>query len=99
MENRNPIIVYLIFILSFTFSNCTLAPCTTDSDLDYVTENPNPKFLVGKYELDTKTLENDVFRNSENLELIINSDQTFRITNLPIAGWQFGVFQKKRKFY
>ncbi|MDO1512394.1 hypothetical protein Q2T41_06985 [Maribacter confluentis] len=49
--------------------------------------------------MDTKTLENDVFRNSENLELIINSDQTFRITNLPIAGWQFGVFQKKRKFY
>jgi hypothetical protein len=97
MEKRKPLIINLIlvFILSIIFSNCTLAPCLSDSDLDYVTENPNPEFLVGRYKLDNKTLKYNIFKNSENLELIISSDHTFRINNLPIEGWEFGVFQEK----
>lgn len=59
-------------------------------------ENPKPEFLVGKYKLDNRTLEYEIFKDSGDVELVINKDHTFQILKLPIEGAQFGVFNEKK---
>jgi hypothetical protein len=87
-------LILALFVL-FTLSNCSLAPCLPDSNLEYVTDNPKSAFIAGKYKLESKISKYEVLENTENTELIINEDFTFQINNLPIEGWSFGVFQEK----
>ncbi len=90
---RVNLILGLLFL--FTFYNCSLVPCLSDSGLEYVTDNPKSDFIAGKYKLESKISKYGVLENTENTELIINEDFTFQINNLPIEGWSFGVFQEK----
>ena len=90
---RVNLILGLLFL--FTLYNCSLAPCLSDSGLEYVTDNPKSDFITGKYKLESKISKYEVLENTENTELIINEDFTFQINKLPIEGWSFGVFQEK----
>ena len=97
MKKRNftEINLILVLLVLFTLSSCSIAQCLSVSDLEYVTEKPKSEFLVGKYKLQSEISEFEILENAENAELIINPDFTFQITELPIEGWEFGVFQEK----
>ena len=95
IRNFTGINLILVLLVLLTLSNCRLAPCLSDSDLEYVTEKPKSEFIVGKYKLQSEISEFEILENAENTELIINPDFTFQINELPIEGWEFGVFQEK----
>jgi hypothetical protein len=73
----------LTFIL-LLITSCTLIPCTSDSGLDYVNENPKPNFLIGTYKLDEWTLsKTQGYSNSQNSRLKVYSNGLFELINIP----------------
>lgn len=85
--------VFICIILTL-ITNCTLIPCDWDSDLNLVEKKPQDKFIIGKYKLDKRTLKKiKGYENSQNTELIINTDGTFEVKNTPKGIMHFMRFE------
>lgn len=74
-------IISCMFLI--TSLSCTLIPCRWNSDLDLLKEKPTNEFLIGKYKIDEKTKRIQGFENAQNAELIIKSNGTFEMKNIP----------------
>ena len=70
--------------------SCNLVPCGWDYDLYKIHNKPTPKFLIGKYKLDKRTL-NYIpgYKNAKNAELILEENGALIFENIPIGTFDF----------
>ncbi|RNL83706.1 hypothetical protein ED312_14575 [Sinomicrobium pectinilyticum] len=85
--------IYAIFGMGI-LTNCSrIIPCNLNSGLDAISHNPKPEFLIGKYKLDAKTIKTvKEYKNIKDGYLIIKSDGTFEMKNIPEGTFDFDAY-------